>query len=558
MTLIENETSLIIRNEQAANDKSLYSFRKGMDSGVSIPSPFANILGVSFLPFKNVTEDFCSEPLEKSKTEEKLIQLNLSDCSCEYLSDVSSSESNTIINVANVVDKYLEDKENVKDLKIRRKSKPMLKKSILKVSKSFKKIRKRFGNSSDNHDSSQFKHNDTTEATVCTDTQESTTDSTTRIYFNKIKTVQEKRPLIEYIKNETSVKGSHAVEVATRMESISNSIDYTLHKLEDLLLKFEKEEEKLCGCEKELDSYREKIKDFPCNNIESDSYHFTGSTLSSVSIATNSDSFVGINQPNIDLSKNPFFIRTDGLKLPTSLSSLFSLESDELGIILSALVDRGLSLVSDEQERYWKPNEDNTRNIARLKRKEVLVWSRNVDYECHGKEFPIVKSKGIIDASPQDLVDLLIDSSRVKTYNKWSLGRSDIHYFQQGIISNGKYGPGECKIIRNTSEIPLLKTPIELTSLLYVRELNDYEGKGFIIVTRAVHETNSPSPKHETLLGLNLITPHEGNKNQSELTVLSHGYGKGIPMIVLKKLAFNSAVKFVKDIQLLYDGLDSK
>jgi hypothetical protein len=73
---------------------------------------------------------------------------------------------------------------------------------------------------------------------------------------------------------------------------------------------------------------------------------------------------------------------------------------------------------------------------------EVLVWAgkftsstnRNQgNGEGYGAELPIIKTMSIINKSPKDLAELLMDSEKVKMYNKMSLGRSDEVVFQTGV-----------------------------------------------------------------------------------------------------------------------------
>ncbi|KAK1743695.1 hypothetical protein QTG54_005292 [Skeletonema marinoi] len=53
--------------------------------------------------------------------------------------------------------------------------------------------------------------------------------------------------------------------------------------------------------------------------------------------------------------------------------------------------------------------------------KDVLVWSTKCIRNL-GAEYPVVKARGLINASARDVVDLLRDSSKVTIYNKSSLG----------------------------------------------------------------------------------------------------------------------------------------
>jgi hypothetical protein len=64
---------------------------------------------------------------------------------------------------------------------------------------------------------------------------------------------------------------------------------------------------------------------------------------------------------------------------------------------------------------------------------EILAWSGKFTADGQGSELPVIKTMAVIDKSPQCLAELLMDSSKVKVYNKMSLGRSDEEVFQSGM-----------------------------------------------------------------------------------------------------------------------------
>jgi len=69
-----------------------------------------------------------------------------------------------------------------------------------------------------------------------------------------------------------------------------------------------------------------------------------------------------------------------------------------------------------------------------------LVWSGKFPHKYHGHEQPAIRSQGIVNMSPEELVDLLMDSSRVSEYNKSSIGRVD-----EVVLSDGNERPdGSC------------------------------------------------------------------------------------------------------------------
>jgi len=102
---------------------------------------------------------------------------------------------------------------------------------------------------------------------------------------------------------------------------------------------------------------------------------------------------------------------------------------------------------------------------------EVLVWSGKFigdKGELYGAELPIIKTTSIIHKSPKYLAELLMDSTKVKAYNKMSLGRDDVEVFQSGVDTTeeeGKFGNvGESKIVRNLTRPPVVNSNLEFVS----------------------------------------------------------------------------------------------
>ena len=101
---------------------------------------------------------------------------------------------------------------------------------------------------------------------------------------------------------------------------------------------------------------------------------------------------------------------------------------------------------------------------------EVLVWSGKFigGNDLYGAELPIIKTTSIIHKSPKYLAELLMDSTKVKAYNKMSLGREDVEVFQSGVdttVDEGKFGnAGESKIVRNLTRPPMVNSNLEFVS----------------------------------------------------------------------------------------------
>ena len=316
-------------------------------------------------------------------------------------------------------------------------------------------------------------------------------------------------------------------------------------------------------------------------------------------------SFVRIN--DLEISKD-----IKSFKLPPNIpsttadsnlttSDYYHLDSQETPIIFEAILKLGMQCAVDGKNEGlmpWKPM-DETKKILTKREKnnlkvdadiagwvvphgnEVLVWSSKFTHGKYGCELPVVKARGIVQTSPLKLVELLLDSSRVKEYNKMSLGRTDDFVFQEGLntVTTQKFGNesvsirGEVKIIRSLSKAPLVKKPIELLSLIHARELlqdqDDIDDslRGYLIITRAILEDTSvqdnsknkeETSRSEMLLGVNLVRyiddDDEENCSRAEFTTITQMYSPLVPMMVAKRIGLSSAANFIRDIQKIFDG----
>jgi hypothetical protein len=221
---------------------------------------------------------------------------------------------------------------------------------------------------------------------------------------------------------------------------------------------------------------------------------------------------------------------------------------------------------------------------------EVLVWvgkfltsKMEAGVEYYGSELPIIKTVSVIRKSPKYLAELLMDSSRVKLYNKMSLGRTDVRVFQSGIDTvGGPFGDGESKVVRNLSRPPLVSGIIEFVTCMHGRRLRpedvgvlggddgDDGGDGYIVVSRAVlgggggggERGQSSSAdvdnidgeklvRNEILLGVNVLRAVPGEPDMTELTSVTHVYSSMIPLMLAKSAGVKGATDFVRDIRAL-------
>mmetsp|Transcript_9618 Transcript_9618/g.20824 ORF Transcript_9618/g.20824 Transcript_9618/m.20824 type:complete len:858 (+) Transcript_9618:181-2754(+) len=228
---------------------------------------------------------------------------------------------------------------------------------------------------------------------------------------------------------------------------------------------------------------------------------------------------------------------------------------------------------------------------------EVLVWAgeaitpssdRASNGRYHGAELPLIKTTSIVRQSPKDLAELLMDSEKVKVYNKMSLGRTDVKVFQTGIdTQGGAFGDGESKIVRNLTKPPMVNSIIEFVTCMHARKLcpsdtrilyangngsaEDEEEsgamEGYIVVSRAVTggawSANGDSNKHqhlgqgetlvrnEILLGVNILKAVPGEPSKTELTSVTHVYSPMIPQMLAKNAGVKGAVDFVRDVRAM-------
>lgn len=182
---------------------------------------------------------------------------------------------------------------------------------------------------------------------------------------------------------------------------------------------------------------------------------------------------------------------------------------------------------------------------------DVLVWSGTFSHKYYGCDLPAIRCEAIVNMSPKDLADLLVDSNRVKEYNKMSIGRDDILVLQDD---------DKCvtKVVVGRSKPPMLGKILQLKTLLHMEELPGGSQNGFVVVSRAVSHadddeaTADPKVIHsEMLMGLNIIRAVDGEPDRCVLINVNHLMSPMIPMFMAKKLGLSSAVNFINDIRSL-------
>jgi len=254
-----------------------------------------------------------------------------------------------------------------------------------------------------------------------------------------------------------------------------------------------------------------------------------------------------------------------------SRPDLFQIDSDDGHHVLNLLMKRGFECVTDESSR-WTADRSTAKIISRRPVSEqswhyaiesdIFIWYGKFD-TGYKSDVPVIKARAIMQTTPRELVNLIFDSSKVKQYNKMSLGREDRHFFKKGVDTDDGKITGEAKIVRSISSIPILKKNLELLSLMHGRSLNEEKDgmKGYIIVNRSIWEDEKKAPsddgngsghdpkyiRAECLLGISLIRELEGGT--CEITTINHFFTPGAPSFGARQFGMKAATNYLKDLQ---------
>lgn len=218
------------------------------------------------------------------------------------------------------------------------------------------------------------------------------------------------------------------------------------------------------------------------------------------------------------------------------------------------LVQTGLTMTMPEGNEWitWKATDkiseeaekDDLTKETYLERGEILCYLGRCKKDqdvYYGGKLPVIKTISIIPMMPQEMAELLLDSSRVKTYNKLSLGRTDMKQIE-GIV-------GCSKIVRNLTKPPI-GDKLQATTLIHARELDH---GSYLVVSRAVPFPESLDDKQteygktEILLGVNLMVPH--SHSSSRVTSVTHVYSSALPAYLAARVGVSSAINFVRDLR---------
>lgn len=235
------------------------------------------------------------------------------------------------------------------------------------------------------------------------------------------------------------------------------------------------------------------------------------------------------------------------MKCDNNVGECFALNSDAsnevyVQAVLDALIRHSLDLLADNNLYIkWQPD-DTTKNLLQqntltsydddvqwmqLLEKQVLKWTTQVDGT------PMLKTRGIVNMTPKQLNNLLLDCSKVKQYNKCSLGKKDLCAFN--LLSGG-----EAKIVEHAMQIPIVGGKVETLSLTHSRSLPD-DSAGFVIVSCSVKKELNDTVGNPcfSISSLRSIAGTE----KTELTTLT-SISLPVPKFLMHRVAFYGADDF--------------
>eukprot|EP00934_Nitzschia_sp_Nitz4_P009313 Nitzschia sp. Nitz4//scaffold10_size219509//145753//146847//NITZ4_001445-RA/size219509-processed-gene-0.139-mRNA-1//-1//CDS//3329532971//9303//frame0 len=185
--------------------------------------------------------------------------------------------------------------------------------------------------------------------------------------------------------------------------------------------------------------------------------------------------------------------------------------------------------------------------------KDVLIWSGNFVHGFYGSDLPAIRAAGMVGMSAKALTELLVDSSRVKEYNKMSLGRKDLQVFQDDMHSDGPFGRSITKVMRSESKPPMVRKTLVFVTVLHAKELID--GSGYLLVTRAVHHPDEQGAagglSSEILMGVNVIRKVQGVEDKCLMINIHHIRPPIVSSMLAKRVAISAAVGFINDIRAI-------
>ena len=205
--------------------------------------------------------------------------------------------------------------------------------------------------------------------------------------------------------------------------------------------------------------------------------------------------------------------------------------------VLDILVERALRLaiVNDS----WKAEDNTKKLLKRCNRSDTKEWNQMLEKEVlkWTNSTTMLMTEGIVNMTPLELKELLLDKDRVQLFNKSSLGKNDEYIFSNVI-------DGEAKIVKNVMKIPIVGSMLETLSLTHTRCM---ENGGFIIVSQSVSTSSLANSSSSS--SISIMRPVGSDK--TDLITISQFASMPIPKFLLWKIGNNVAMDFFNNLRAI-------
>lgn len=171
---------------------------------------------------------------------------------------------------------------------------------------------------------------------------------------------------------------------------------------------------------------------------------------------------------------------------------------------------------------------------------EVYKTFKTQCKEKKDRRWICVMAKSNIEMPGNELKTLLLDSSKVKLFNQYSEGRTDVE------VINSK-----CKVVWARTKIPYTIKPFDFCTL--IRSWTDTKTGIIFIISKAVEHSDVPIhssyARSHVLFGLNALIPNKENPNFTTFVSINHVKYDGIIPAFVSSGAFKGTVNYIKSLK---------
>lgn len=173
---------------------------------------------------------------------------------------------------------------------------------------------------------------------------------------------------------------------------------------------------------------------------------------------------------------------------------------------------------------------------------DIRVWRLKKSLRCDPQEdkWPCVRSVTTVDIPVKQLKRLIMDSSKVKIFNKYSGGRIDVHHI-------GK----NTKIVWNRTKIPLAIKPYDFCTLMHA--VDDEDNGEAMIISKGIEDPRVPIKsdfsRSEVIFALQVLCPSKHDESKTEFTTISHVKYAGTHPFLAWRSAFQGSVSYFRHLK---------